>query len=63
MYNSIRACGAASRLLEHAQRVVEHVGDVAGVAVEVQDGRVLAGVLALYQPAVHELSWAGAAES
>jgi hypothetical protein len=42
----LRADGGP-RLLEHAQRVIEHVGDVAGVAVEVQDGRVLARVLAL----------------
>ena len=43
-------------LLEHAQRIVEHVGYIAGVPVEMKDRGVLPRVLALYEPTVHQLS-------
>ena len=70
MRSSVRTCGAlgrrrsvaslmreGARLLKHSERIVEHVGNIACVAVEVKDCRVLPRVLALDEPAVHQFSW------
>lgn len=46
-------------LLKHAERVIEHVGDIACVPVKVDDGGEEARVLSLDQPPVNDLAVRG----